>query len=100
MGILTAATLIGGTVLGAVAARSLREGWVQMPEIPEEQSPAQELLQFGIANGAMVMGMIPIRQVIIDMGRDKFLALMAAYGGALVLARLAVLGYRKARGED
>jgi hypothetical protein len=92
-GILAAGAIAGGVVLGSAMMLSFREGWIQEPEIPEEQSTGQELLQFGVAYGAVILGGEMLCDVIKDMGRTKFLwtiggftALVAAARGVMALS--------------
>jgi hypothetical protein len=94
LGIVAAAALAGGVAVGSAIAVSMREGWIEEPKLIEDPSPEQELMQFGVANVALVLGGDLLRSMIVDMGRDKFIKTMLTYGGALLAFKLVVDGVR------
>jgi hypothetical protein len=99
MGILAAAALAGGTVLGTAAMESIRRGWIEEPELPEEQPVHEELVQFFFANVGLVMAGHALREAALEMGPAKFGKTMLGYSAGLFAFKLLVDGVRKLRGK-
>ncbi len=93
-GLIVAATIAGGAVIGSAIAVSMREGWIEEPKFEEDASTEQELFQFAMANLALILSGDALRQMILDMGREKFLKTMLYYGGALLAFKVVVDGVR------
>ena len=94
LGMIVTAVLIGGTAIGAAAAKA---GWVEEYELPDNQPLHEEMLQFAFANVALVMGAKAMMDVVKDMGRTEFLKTMGYYGAGLFAFKLVVDGIRKVR---
>jgi hypothetical protein len=95
--LLAASALAGGTVIGAGLAKSMREGWIEEPDLPEHQPVSEELVQFFVANAGLVMMAASLREAAIDMGPPKFGKMMLLYSGGIVAFKLLVDGIRKLR---
>lgn len=92
-GVLIAALLIGGSVLGAAAMAGIQEGIIPKYEIPDDQPLHEEVTQFLFASGGMVLGGAALAEIIKSMGRDKFLMTMGTYGVGMLGVKLIIDGF-------
>jgi hypothetical protein len=92
-GILAAAALIGGSVIGAAAMAGIQEGIIPKYEIPDDQPLHEEITQFLFASGGVVLGGAALAEMIKSMGRDKFLTTMATYGLGMLGLKLIIDGF-------
>jgi hypothetical protein len=103
VGILATAALVGGAVLGGAAVASLREGWVDESAYALDDAPlGAQLVSWGVAQLALVMGGYMLGESIREMGRDEWLRTMAYYGGGLLAVKCVVDGvhWLRNRGES
>ena len=100
VGILAAAALVGGAVLGGAAVASLREGWVDESAYSLDDAPlGSQLGAWGMAQLSLVMGGYVLGESIREMGRDKWLRTMAYYGAGLLGLKVVVDGVRWLRDQ-